>query len=133
MSKSKSVPADPEVLAYSPGPAILKDSPHLYRSWLIPCCQFCHAVHVHGAAEGPRSPHCPTAPDWLVEGWTRPDGYTLKYAGEINDPNIFKADARRKKKLYAAHLKAMEDRRRAMLKACRIAFQKGETSITLPT
>jgi hypothetical protein len=128
---NKSVPADPVVLAYAPGPAILKDSPHLHRSWLIPCCPFCDAVHVHGAAEGPRNPHCPTAPDWLVEGWTQPDGYALKLGGEINDPNIFKEASKRRKRKYAAYLEAIEDRRRDMLKACRVAFQKGETTFTV--
>lgn len=128
---SKSVTADPEVLAYTPGPAILKERPNLYRSWIIPSCPFCGGVHVHGAAEGPRNAHCPTAPDWLVEGWTRPVGYTLKLGGEINDPNIFSDDARRKKKLYDAYLKGFEDRRRARLKAYRIAFEQGADEITV--
>jgi hypothetical protein len=110
MSNSKSVPV---VSAYAPGPAILKDRPNLANSWLIPCCPFCSAAHVHAAGEGRRQAHCPTAPEWLVEGTRRPNGYTLKFAGETNDPKLFDDDARRKKAKYAAYLKAFEDRSKA--------------------
>ncbi len=110
MSKSKSVPKskkDPTVNAYAPGPAILAEHPHLYRSWLVPC-PFCERVHIHGNAPGPRAPHCPFEESWhgfVFEGRRRPDGYVLRLAGVENDPTIFeKASAR-----FRAKAKARQD------------------------
>ena len=123
MSKSKiRVPKYPVVNAYSPGPAILKDRPHLSKSWIVPC-PYCGNHHVHGAMAGPRNAHCPRGPDWLTEGWERPYGYTLKLSGEIDDPNIFRDDARRAKAKYAAYLKVFEDRSKARVRESRAAFR----------
>ena len=120
MSKVKSVKKYPIARAYAPGPAILKERPSLHASWIIPKCAWCHGLHIHGTGEGRREEHCPRGPVWLTEGYERPYGYTLKFAGVFDDPKLFATDARRKKGLYKAYLKGLEDRRKARLAAWRI-------------
>lgn len=102
MKKSKSVPQYPLVKAYSPGPAILAKRPDLHRSWLIPECPWCGDLHVHGAGAGRREEHCPRGPEWFVADFERPYGYTLKLAGECNDPTVFdRAEEKRRAKVKA--------------------------------
>ncbi|MBA2125871.1 hypothetical protein DLM45_06495 [Hyphomicrobium methylovorum] len=110
MKKSNSVPKYPTVAAYKPGPAILKERPDLCRSWLIPTCAFCGELHVHGAGEGRREEHCPRGPDWYVAEFERPYGYTLKLAGECNDPSIFDKAAARKQAKLKAYYDDLEER-----------------------
>ena len=109
----------PAVAAYAPGPSILKDRPQLSQCWIIPRCGWCERVHVHGTGAGQREPHCPRGPDWLIGENGRAPGYTLKFAGMIDDPKIFTDDARRTKAKYAAYLKGFEDRRKVRLAADR--------------
>ena len=118
MSKSK----ETVVSAYAPGPAILKGSPHLSVCWLVPC-PYCGGVHVHGAGEGRRAPHCPKGPDWLTAGWERPPGSTLKFAGVIDDPKIFKAASISRKDKYKAYLKTFADKSKARDLESRSAFR----------
>lgn len=118
MSKSK----ENVVNAYAPGPTILKGSPHLFKSWIVPC-PHCGDVHIHGAGEGHRAPHCPRGPDWLTAGWERPSGYTLKFAGVTDDPTIFKAASLRRKNKYKAYLQVFADRSKARVLESRAAFR----------
>jgi hypothetical protein len=121
VSKSKY----PVVKAYAPGPALLKKYPSLKPSWIVPC-PFCERIHVHGASEGRREEHCPRGgPAWLYD-FKRPYGYTLKLAGEIDDKNLFRDEARRLKaegrKKWSAYIKVFADRHKERCRQSREAF-----------
>ncbi len=106
--KSKSVPKYPKVKAYAPGPAILATRPDLHKSWIIPRCPWCDRLHVHGAKEGHREEHCPRGQVAQSEGWERPYGYTLKFAGTVDDPDIFGAATKREKEKQRAYYEGVE-------------------------
>lgn len=119
MSKVKSVPQYPTVAAFSPGPTIVKDRPHLANTWLVPC-PWCERVHVHGAAPGLRSSHCshpegPTA--FLLVDGTRPEAYVLEYSGELDDLATLDASTEKTKAKYKAHYEGFENRREARRRA----------------
>lgn len=123
----------PVVKAYAPGPALVKKYPSLKASWLVPC-PFCNRVHTHGAGEGRREEQCPRGPAWLYD-FKRPYGYTLKLAGQIDDKNLFRDEARRLKmegrKKWAAYLKGFADRHKERCRQSREAFramQKRDTA-----
>jgi hypothetical protein len=131
MSKSKSVSKYPEVLAFVASAAMLKKWPHLKANWLVPC-PFCERVHKHGAMTPGanttplRSPHCPhpeSALGFLFEGRARPEMYSLKFAGVLDDTEIFAAETRRAKRKYTAYLKGFEDRSQARVRESREAFR----------
>jgi hypothetical protein len=105
---SSSVPVAPvELSAFSISPAAAKRLKLTTREaanvWLVPCPS-CGRMHRHGAAEGHRVAHCPTA-------YTPKGGYVLKYAGvaTAEDVDQWQADAmaafRREQDAATAHLK----------------------------
>ena len=106
----------PTVAAYAPGPKFLKKWPSMKANWLVPC-PWCHSIHLHGVGEGRREEHCPSGAVWRTAGWDRPNGYTLKFAGVLDDPKIFAEESRRTKKLYDLYVDFFKDRGRARRKS----------------
>ena len=75
-------------------PTILKaySVPDNDHHWVVPC-PFCGCLHVHGAEEGRRHPHCP--PDRRP-----PEGYVLQFAGKASRAMVLRY--RRRSAAFAA-------------------------------